>query len=244
MKKVRFYDDNQDYLRLHPRLHEVVDTVWVQRTPLMNRSGELIRTGNEYIAYLRASGGWDLRGEDRDLADLLADLEALNEERVIVAAGLTETHIRDLRRFVRELPSVPKSQKVRGVVIFDWDEVLNVREGFHRVSNHPPSAYLKYAMGTKARLSSIRSCLDLMRANDVAVHIATNNTGCASDLFQSMARELHTSLIVHCCYVKNYRTKSDCITVESMIPSHLLQTTRSSSSSSTMGGAYRNALRN
>jgi hypothetical protein len=143
------------------------------------------------------------------------------DEKITLSTGLNDAHLRDLKRFARDLPSVSNG-RTKGVVIFDWDEVLNRREGYRRVhGNHTPTAYMKYAMGTKARMEKIRACIDVLLQNHVRVHIATNNTGCGtSEFFESVAHALHPKIQVHCC--RKYDTKSECISVEKIIPDQLL----------------------
>jgi hypothetical protein len=220
MKRVRFYDDNQDYLKLHPNLERVVETIWVPRDPILDRQGRVIVTGRAYNDFIRSEGGWDLNGSDRDLSDLLTDLSK-EEEKIILSTGINESHIRDLKRFARELPPVSNG-RTKGVVIFDWDEVLNRREGYRRAGgNHSPTAYMKYAMGTKARMRQIKLCIELLSRNKIEVHVATNNTGCGkSAFFESIAHALHPSIRVHCC--RKYDTKSECISVEKMIPPEII----------------------
>jgi hypothetical protein len=219
MKRVRFYDDNKKYLELHPSLARVVETIWVPRDPILDRRGNVISSGHEYSDLLRSNGGWDLDGADRDLSNLLTSLRE-QDERIVLSTGINESHIRDLERFARDLPAL--SNGTKGVVIFDWDEVLNRREGYRRVhGNHAPGTYMKYAMGTKARMEKIRACIDLLTRNKIEVHVATNNTGCGtSEFFESVAHALHPKIQVHCC--RKYNTKSECISVEKMIPSGLL----------------------
>lgn len=211
MKRVRFYDDNKSYLKLHPNLERVVETIWVPRDPILDRSGRPITTGQAYVQHVRSNGGWDLNGEDRDLNNLLTGLSGVNEN-IILSTGLNDAHIRDLERNAKRLDAV----------IFDWDEVLNRREGYRQVhGNHAPVAYMKYAMGTKARMEQIRSCIDSLIRQHVQVHIATNNTGCGtSDFFESVAHALHPRIVVHCC--RKYDSKSDCISIEEMIPKQIL----------------------
>ena len=220
MKRVRFYDDNKKYLELHPSLERVVETIWVPRDPILDRRGNVITTGRAYADFIRSNGGWDLLDRDRDLSNLLTSLRE-QDEKIILSTGLNETHLRDLERFARDLPSVSNG-RTKGVVIFDWDEVLNRREGYRRVhGNHAPVTYMKYAMGTKARMEKIRACIDVLLQNHIQVHIATNNTGCGtSEFFESVAHALHPKIQVHCC--RKYDTKSECITVEQIVPAQLL----------------------
>jgi hypothetical protein len=221
MKRVRFYDDNQDYLELHPSLEHIVETIWVPGIPIVTRSGSIINTGDAYVDFMRENGGWDLDGADRDLSNLLSSLREQNE-RIILSTGLNETHVRDLKRFASAISRLPGGGDTKGVVIFDWDEVLNQREGYRRVrGDHSPTAYMKYAMGTKTRMNEIRACIELLTRNKIEVHIATNNTGCGkSDFFESVAHALHPKIHVHCC--RKYDTKSECISVEQMIPETIL----------------------
>lgn len=218
MKRVRFYDDNKNYLVLHPSLERVVETIWVPRDPILDRRGNVISTGREYSDFMRSNGGWDLDGVDRDLSNLLTSLSE-QDERITLSTGLNEMHFHDLKQFARDLPELPHG--IKGVVIFDWDEVLNRREGYRRASgDHAPAAYMKYAMGTKARMEEIRSCLDVLIRNRVQVHIATNNTGCGkSDFFESVAHALSPDITVHCC--RKYDTKSECISMENIIPAQV-----------------------
>lgn len=244
MKRVRFYDDNKKYLQLHPNLERVVETIWVPRDPVLNRLGRVISTGKAYADFIRSNGGWDLQGTDDDLANLLTSLRDL-DEKIILSTGLNDSHFRDLKRFARDLPSVSNG-RTKGIVIFDWDEVLNRREGYRRVhGNHSPAAYMKYAMGTKARMESIRSCIDLLTLNHIQVHIATNNTGCGtSQFFESVAHALHPKIQVHCC--RKYDTKSECISIENIIPAQLLSGFGRRRSDSGSGGIkrFRNNIKN
>lgn len=211
MKRVRFYDDNKKYLQLHPNLERIVETIWVPRDPILDRHSRPITTGKAYIQYVQSNGGWDLNGSDRDLRNLLVALSDVDED-IILSTGLNETHTRDLERNAARLAAV----------IFDWDEVLNRREGYrHAHGNHSPVAYMKYAMGTKTRMEQLHSCIDTLVRHNVQVHLATNNTGCGtSDLFESIAHALHPRIVVHCC--RKYDSKSDCITIEKMIPKEIL----------------------
>lgn len=225
MKRVRFYDDNQKYLEMEDALQDVVETIWVRPEPIVSpldpKQMKLLKDEGEYVRFLKSEfSGWDLDGVDWDLSDLLEVL-GNNTKEIALNFGLNDTHLADLRNFANELPNEP-SGRARGVVIFDWDEVLNCAEGFRRLEQIRPSAHLKFAMGTRRRLLNIRSCIDFLLQNRVDVHIATNNTACASPLYRSMVRALHPGINVHCCRVKEYSSKSECIRLEDVIPEHLL----------------------
>ncbi len=244
MKRVRFYDDNRKYLQLHPNLDRVIETIWVPRDPILDRDGHVISTGRAYSDFICSDGGWDLDGSDRDLSNLLASLREQDEnEHVILSTGINETHIRDLERFARDLPPAPNG-RTKGVVIFDWDEVLNRREGYRRVrGNHAPVAYMKYAMGTKTRMEAVSACIELLTRNKIEVHVATNNTGCGtSEFFNSVAHALHPKIRVHCC--RKYDTKSECISVERIVPSQLLSRFGRTRSSRSEMKQFRNVTRN
>jgi len=253
MKRVRFYDDNRKYLMLDKQLARSVETIWVAPEPMLSRNGEPLTGKGAYVRFLR-SADWDLRGEDRDLKDLL-DWFGTGTEEERVHDGLNESHFQDLIMFANSLPSVANNA-VRGVVIFDWDEVVNHTAGFrfHKsktVEHNSPSAYLKYVIGTKRRLHSFRSCLNVLFSNRVAVHVATNNTGCGLDLFKAIVRELHPHIVVHCCnaYRKHVKATADpsmfvsnksyCIELERIIPEHLREVPNGSSDCS---GGFRNCV--
>jgi hypothetical protein len=230
MKRVRFYDDNRKYLMLDKQLARIIDTIWVAPEPMVGKHGETLTGRGAYVRFLR-SADWDLRGKDRDLKSLLDWLGTdMQEDRV--HDGLNDSHFRDLISFARALPP---HRSVRGVVIFDWDEVVNHTAGFRfrnpkTIEYNSPSAYLKYVIGTKKRLDAFRACLNVLFENRVAVHIATNNTGCELDVYKAIVRELDPRIRVHCCnaykrhvtrtppFVSN---KSYCIDLEEMIPEHL-----------------------
>ncbi len=232
MKRVRFYDDNQKYLRLEDPLRDVVETVWVRPEPMMNPSNprKFLKDEGEYVRFLKSeAAGWDLHGSDSDLMELLTKI-GNNTTEVALGRGLNERHTSDLRRFALNLPDEPRGTS-RGVVIFDWDEVLNCAEGFRAIETIQPTAHLKFAMGTRRRLDDIRACIDFLVNNHVAVHIATNNTACKKPLYKSIVRELHPAIQVHCCGMNGHRTKSACIRLEHMIPPHLMTPVRRSASS-------------
>ncbi len=237
MKRVRFYDDNRKYLQLDKELARCVETIWVAPEPMLSKSGKPLTGAGAYVRFLR-SADWDLRGEDRDLRDLL-DWFGKSSKEDRVHDGLNEAHFKDLITFARNLPAHTHSpNEVRGVVIFDWDEVINHTAGFRfrnpKTSQYnSPSAYLKYVIGTKRRLRAFRACLNVLFDNKVSVHIATNNTGCDLELFRAIVRELDERIRVHCC--NQYRmhvqqahdlesfvsNKSYCIEFERIIPKHL-----------------------
>ena len=231
MKRVRFYDDNQKYLQMDDNIKHIVDTVWVRPEPIVSpfNPNKLLKDQGEYVRFLKSRhSGWDLLGADRDLSELLEVL-GTNTSEVALTFGLNETHLSDLRNFAKELPDEPNG-RARGVVIFDWDEVLNSAEGFRRLEQIQPSAHLKFAMGTHQRLLNIRSCINDLVENQIDVHIATNNTACDTSLYRSITRALHPAIRVHCCRAKKYSSKSECIRLENMIPSHLMNPVRDPSS--------------
>lgn len=237
MKRVRFYDDNQKYLRLDKQLMRYIETIWVSPEPMMSPNGKMLV---DYIGYLKSrAAGWDLHGSDRDLGGVLNWLSEMKYVEEEIVNGLTDEHFRDLISFARALPRQRGLALARGVVIFDWDEVVNHTRGFRfrqprTAECNSPSGYLKYVIGSKQRLDAFRKCLNVLFENQITVHIATNNTGCELDLYTAIVHELDPRIRAHCC--NQYRShmkilekenelfasnKSFCIDLERMIPEHL-----------------------
>jgi len=96
----------------------------------------------------------------------------------------------------------------RKYVVFDWDRTLTVVEGYISISNINKDFFpniditsdtflqsfredtLLYLFGGEARLTMIRDKIKSLRDRGITLCILTNNTGCATDEFKQLVRQL------------------------------------------------------
>lgn len=185
-----------------------------------NESVEAIHVPLEYVPDVKSyqdflfdeSSGWDLRGEDADLMNLIIHYSFSNPASLehLPAFGLTNGHLYELQGFVIQHSHRKSPYKN---VMFDWDYVINLQEGFSApltlsefdstFNNNDdvkitPATLMKFMIGTKSRLKLIRDTLRLCRIYKFGTHIVTNNSGCNTEVYPAIVRALDPKLVIHC----------------------------------------------
>jgi hypothetical protein len=209
----RFYDDSPDNIN-DVQKEPTIQCIHVPRVTSGPRGEEDGGTRYEYINYILEHGGWDLKGDDRDLNKVLEFFEE-NEDYIeeSVSDALTEENMKELREWVVQ------NQQVK-CILFDFDRVINRVEGIIGCDTNKelyklgisPSGLAKYHMGTKERMRTFRRLLNELLRLNIQIHIVTNNTAAGCESFYSILQNIHpvfTKNNVHGSY--EYPTKLHCI---------------------------------
>lgn len=220
--RIRFYDDDPKNLVAVNKYFPAVECIHVPPTLLVE--GNELKGPDEYFRHIEEHGGWDLAGEDADLAAVIGYLRrfGVTSQYSGVVQGLTSVGFSDIRTWVDSLPDPPAPYMqgtrvltipIRGKLFLDWDEVVSQLEGIAAPSTMAgmgtagvtPLGFLKLCMGSRVRLVAMKELIAyLIDTKGMEVHIVTNNGACKENsVFQYVAQSLHPEITVNCC--RDYR---------------------------------------
>ena len=210
----RFYDDSPDNVRDVARDMNI-ECIQVPRSnKVVPKGSEDGGSPHDYARWVKKRGGWDLEGEDRDIADVLdyyLQRDSFGEEDT--SDSLTESMMRDLRTWAQ-------TNRNARCVIFDFDRVINLTEGI--MSFDTPSdlhdagltvsGLTKYHMGTKQRMQLFRRVLNELVRREVSVHVVSNNEAALTKTFVAVLHNLHPVFSRESVHAsKDFPTKLHCI---------------------------------
>lgn len=222
-RRIRFYDDDpKNLVAVNKYFADVVECIHVPPTLLV--VGNELKGPDEYFRHIEENGGWDLTGEDADLAAVIRFLRStgMTSQYSGVVQGLTLVELNDIRTWADSLPdpAAPYMQgtrvlttPIRGKLFLDWDEVVSQLEGIAAprtmaeagTAGVTPLGFLKLCMGSRARFVAMKELIAyLIDTKGMEVHIVTNNGACKKNsVFQYVAQSLHPAITVNCC--RDYR---------------------------------------